>query len=239
MEELFVKYGAIAVFGGAFVEFVGLPFPSAILLLYVGAIVEPSVAYLSWLVLLAALGAVFADLAWYLIGRSHGEKLLGLYCRATLGSTSCTDRTRRFYLRFGVRSLLFAKFVPGFSTFAAPMAGHTLTPFRRFVAWDIAGALVWSGTLLGAGHILGRQLVETISSEVSRAGSALTWLAVIGVAVALAFKIVRLRRRGPATSEQLMSVDHPPETPEVPTGREGATEDSQQVQVSDSSGVEG
>jgi len=225
VEELFVKYGALAVFGGAFVEFIGLPFPSAILLLYVGALVETSLSHLGWLILLAAAGAVLADLIWYSVGRLQGERLLGLYCKVTLGSKSCTDRTRHFYLRFGVRSLLFAKFVPGFSTFAAPMAGHTRASLRQFLVWDLLGAVLWSAALLGAGHIFGRQWVGLITEEASRLSTGLSWAAIIGIAAVIVFKIVRRHRSGSANPDQLMvDEDDPAQLQIVP--RESGSQDS-------------
>jgi rhodanese-related sulfurtransferase len=52
-------------------------------------------------------------------------------------------------------TLLFAKFVPGLSTVAAPIAGQTGMPFGRFLTYDLAGSVLWAGAYLLAGMFFG------------------------------------------------------------------------------------
>ena len=57
--------------------------------------------------------------------------------------------------RRGGLTLLFAKFVPGVSTIAAPIAGQAGMSYHEFVVYDMAGTLVWAATWLFAGRFFG------------------------------------------------------------------------------------
>ena len=66
------------------------------------------------------------------------------------------DRTQAFFARHGGRAVVIARFVPIVRTFAPFVAGVGQRPYQRFLAWSVAGALLWVGSLLGAGYTLGR-----------------------------------------------------------------------------------
>jgi membrane-associated protein len=66
------------------------------------------------------------------------------------------DRTQAFFARHGGRAVVIARFVPIVRTFAPFVAGVGQMPYQRFLAWSVAGALLWVGSLLGAGYTLGR-----------------------------------------------------------------------------------
>ena len=66
------------------------------------------------------------------------------------------DRTQAFFARHGGRAVVIARFVPIVRTFAPYVAGVGQMPYQRFLAWSVAGALLWVGSLLGAGYTLGR-----------------------------------------------------------------------------------
>jgi membrane protein DedA with SNARE-associated domain len=93
-----------------------------------------------------------SDSGWFFAGRAGSRRLMQLYCRVSFGSTACVARTERNLIRFGARSLVYARFVPGFRTFAAPMAGMRGLPYRSFLLYDGMGALLWAclGVTTGA-----------------------------------------------------------------------------------------
>ena len=66
------------------------------------------------------------------------------------------DRTQAFFARHGGRAVVIARFVPIVRTFAPFVAGVGQMLYQRFLAWSVAGALRWVGSLLGAGYTLGR-----------------------------------------------------------------------------------
>ena len=76
-------------------------------------------------------------------------------CRLSFEAATCVNKTEGYFTRRGAVTLLFAKFVPGLSTVAAPIAGQTGMPYARFVAYDMAGSLVWALAYLLAGRFFG------------------------------------------------------------------------------------
>lgn len=199
--ELVRMHPHTAVMAAAFAEFLGIPVPSAVILLYAGAVASGEFALL---VACAALAAVLADLVWFAVGRKGGERLLGLYCKVSLGSQQCTSRTKAIFGRYGLPSLLVAKFIPGYSTFAAPLAGHAGTSTLRFVLWDLGGAVLWGTLLVGVGVLIGEVHVASATQSLKEWGDVLFWGLVIAAVLYLIFKIARRARFGGADPSEIV-----------------------------------
>jgi len=152
---LFVKYAYLILFVWVLVEQFGLPIPSIPLLLTAGTL-SATHKLSGLLALLCVLGAcLISDSMWYLLGRSYGNKVLKLLCRFSLEASTCVTKTEGYFTKRGPMTLLFAKFVPGLSTVAAPIAGQTGMPFGRFLSYDLAGSAIWAGAYLLAGMFFG------------------------------------------------------------------------------------
>jgi rhodanese-related sulfurtransferase len=80
-----------------------------------------------------------------------------------LEQDSCVSGAKRIFLRHGARSLIIAKFVPGFSTFAQPLAGAMRMSWARFLAFDAVGAFVWTATFAGLGYFFSDQIERIIA----------------------------------------------------------------------------
>ena len=70
----------------------------------------------------------------------RGHQVLGLLCRISLEPDSCVRQTENAFLRYGVRFLLFAKFVPGLGTLGPPLAGAARVGVLRFSFYSATGA---------------------------------------------------------------------------------------------------
>jgi membrane protein DedA with SNARE-associated domain/rhodanese-related sulfurtransferase len=153
--EFFVGHAYAVLFLWVLVEQLGMPVPSIPLLLTAGTLsATHRVSEIS------ALGAVlaaclFSDSAWYLLGRRFGARVVRLLCKVSLEAATCVARTEDYFGRRGPVTLLFAKFIPGLSTVAAPIAGQTGMPYSRFVLYDLSGSVLWSMTFLLAGRFFG------------------------------------------------------------------------------------
>jgi membrane protein DedA with SNARE-associated domain/rhodanese-related sulfurtransferase len=153
--ELFVKYAYLILFVWVLVEQFGLPVPSIPLLLTAGTL-SATHKLSAFIALICVLGAcMISDSMWYLLGRSYGNRVLKLLCRFSLEASTCVTKTEGYFTKRGPVTLLFAKFVPGLSTVAAPIAGQTGMPFGRFLMYDLAGSIIWAEAYLLAGRFFG------------------------------------------------------------------------------------
>src|SRR5205814_5179024 len=88
-----------------------LPIPSVPLLIAVGALVHAG--RLSPVVAIACCvtGALAADSVWFHFGRSRGKRVLRFLCRVSLEPDSCVRKTENAFFRYGLKTLLIAKFI--------------------------------------------------------------------------------------------------------------------------------
>src|SRR5256714_9138649 len=168
--DVLVRYGYVVVFGWVFAEQIGLPIPAAPVLLAAGALAGTGRLSLALVLGLAGLASLGSDIIWYWIGRTGGGRVLRWLCRISLEPDSCVRRTEDAFSVHGARSLLYAKFVPGYSTAAPPLAGIVRMPLLRFVVFTRLGGLTWAGVFVGVGWLFSRQ-PEVAAHYVARLGS--------------------------------------------------------------------
>ncbi|QHN03125.1 hypothetical protein FTO74_06900 [Granulicella sp. WH15] len=151
----FVHYVYPILFLWVLVEQLGVPVPSIPLLLTAGTLSATHRVSAFGALLVVLLACLIADSLWYALGRRYGNSVLKLLCRLSLEANTCVSKTEGYFSKHGAVTLLFAKFVPGLSTVAAPIAGQTGMRFNRFMAYDIAGTIIWAEIYLLAGRFFG------------------------------------------------------------------------------------
>src|SRR5256885_16878683 len=156
--DVLVRYGYVVVFGGVFAGRLGLQLPAAPVLLAAGALAGTGRLSLALVLGLAGLASLGSDIIWYWIGRTGGGRVLRWLCRISLEPDSCVRRTEDAFSVHGARALLVAKFVPGFSTAAPPLAGIVRMPWPRFVVFTGLGGLIWAGPFIRGRWLLNRTL---------------------------------------------------------------------------------
>src|SRR5204863_7388853 len=158
---------AAVLFAAVFVEQMGVPLPAAPWLLAAGALAVTD--ELDWLVALSAatFGSVLADLIWFYLGRYGGHRVLNFLCRISLEPDSCVRRTQGLFTRYGMRGIVAAKFIPGLSTLAPPLAGSSGVRAPRFFFFDGLGSLLYAGSFIVVGAIFSRQLEQVIDALAS------------------------------------------------------------------------
>jgi membrane protein DedA with SNARE-associated domain len=188
-----LRHGYLFLFAAVLVEQAGLPVPAVPVLLAMGALVGMGKFSLTTSVLVAVAACLIADIVWYRLGRLYGSSILRLVCRISLEPDSCVRRTENVFAREGSRTLLYAKFVPGLSTVAPPVAGLARLSLGRFLLWDGAGALIWTTTSLLLGYVFSRQL-ERVAEAASVLGARVIAAVVGGLALYLIWKLDQRRR---------------------------------------------
>ena len=188
-----LKYGYALLFAVVLAEQIGLPIPAMPVLLAMGALAGAGRFSFMAAALFALVGALISDLIWYQLGRMRGYSILKLICRISLETDTCVNKTKDLFNRFGASSLIFAKFLPGFSTAAPPLAGLTRMPVWQFVAADAAGALLWIAVFLSGGYLFSSEL-ERIANQMAWMGSWVLVIVVAGLAAYVGWKYYQRRR---------------------------------------------
>jgi membrane protein DedA with SNARE-associated domain len=153
-----IQHGYTVLFLWVLAETMGLPLPSAPLLITMGALAGAGQLNLFLCIGLGVCAALLSDIFWYTMGRKRGGKVLSSICRIALEPDSCVRRTEGIFGVYGARSLLVTKFFPGLSAVATPLAGIIRMPLSRFVLFDVLGVLLWAGTYSLAGYIFSEEL---------------------------------------------------------------------------------
>ena len=187
------QYGYVLVFLAALVEQLGLPIPAAPVLLAAGALAGSGTISALLSLLLASVASVVADTIWYGIGRSRGAPILHLLCRISLETDSCVNQTKVMFKKLGSLALVIAKFVPGLSTVAPPLAGVTRMSTPRFLFLDFVGGALWSGTYIFLGYFFRRQLRQ-VADVILQFGSIAAVIVVAPLVLYLLFKFWRRQR---------------------------------------------
>jgi membrane protein DedA with SNARE-associated domain len=133
----FVHYAYLIIFLWVLVEQIGIPIPSVPVLLTAGTLSATHRVSFIGITLAMLLSCIIADTLWFSLGRRYGNSVLKLLCRLSFEASTCVSKTEGYFTRRGAVTLLFAKFVPGLSTVAAPIAGQTGMSYGRFLAWDL------------------------------------------------------------------------------------------------------
>lgn len=149
--RLLAEYGPGLAFLNVLAEQLGLPLPAYPVLLVTGALSVEGRSSAPALLAVAVCACLIADLAWYAAGRRYGSKVLRTICRISISPDSCVRQTEQLFERWGIWSLLVAKFVPGFGTLATALSGRMRLPLAAFIAVDALGATLYAGLGIGLG----------------------------------------------------------------------------------------
>ena len=187
-----LRHGYSVLFVWVLAEQLGLPVPAIPVLLAAGALAGAGKLSFALTLGIAILSCVVADSVWYEIGRRKGGAVLNLLCRISLEPDSCVRRTEDIYVKHGVRSLVVAKFIPGFSTAAPPIAGAFHMKPGRFLLFDAIGSLLWAGLFAGLGYVFSSQ-IELVAERAERLGSWLLVVVIGGLAAYIGWKYTMRR----------------------------------------------
>jgi len=187
---ILLTYGYFLIFGWVLLEQIGLPLPATPVLLAAGALSATEHMNFPVALLAGVLACLTADVSWFLFGRRYGHVVLRLICKFSLESTVCVRRTHDSFGKRGAYTLLFAKFVPGLSVIAPPVAGQTGMSLIRFLAFDSGGSIIWVGSLLLGGRLFGDLLKKdpSVLDSIGHFGGLLLLLGIVGFIVSRIYR---------------------------------------------------
>ena len=156
-------YGLGVVFFNVWAEQLGLPVPAYPVLVVTGALSVEG-RYSAITLLGAAVSAcLLADLVWYAAGRRYGSRVLRTVCRISMSPDSCVRQTESMFERWGIWSLLVAKFIPGFATIATVLCGRMRLPLAAFIMVDLIGATLYAGVGITLGVLFHEAIDDVIA----------------------------------------------------------------------------
>ncbi len=160
--SLVIAHGVWLVFAATLAARIGLPVPAAPFLVVAGALAAGG--QISWPAVLSAaiVANIIGDGLWFWAGRRWGYRVLSLLCRISISPDSCVRQSEAFILRWGGSSLLAAKFVPGVSVVAPPMAGALGMSLGAFLGFETLAAAIWAGLLIGLGWAFAGQIQQVL-----------------------------------------------------------------------------
>lgn len=102
---------------------------------------------------LLTVAAILGDSVNYKLGQVFGERALA--GRYRFISQRHMQRTQEFFVRYGRRAVVFARFAPFFRTFAPFVAGLARMPYRNFLFSNVLGGTIWVVAFCTAGYFFG------------------------------------------------------------------------------------
>ena len=157
--------------------FVGFFLPGDSLLVTAGVFAAAGILHLGWLLFSVTLCAIAGDQIGYWIGRGAGQTL---YRRedSFFFRRSHLQRAHDFYERHGGKTIIMARFIPIIRTFCPPVAGAAGMTYARYLAYDIAGGIIWPASMIWGGYALGRS-VPNIGSKIHYVIAVVIFLSVL------------------------------------------------------------
>jgi membrane-associated protein len=185
LKELVSQYGVLTygiLFTIVFAEtgFVVTPFlPGDSLLFAAGAIAALGSLNLWIVLLLLIVAAILGDTVNYWIGHFFGQKLVD-NPKITFINQEHIDKTEQFFKKYGGKTIILARFVPIVRTFAPFVAGVGSMDYGKFIAYNIAGGILWVVIFTLLGYFFGN--LEFIQKNFHYAIFAIIFLSVIPMA---------------------------------------------------------
>jgi membrane protein DedA with SNARE-associated domain len=183
IEQYMLSYGYWAVFFGVMLENAGVPVPGETILLIAGYFASTGKFHLGLVMLIAATGAVIGDNIGFAIGHHYGRNVLLRVGRFFFLTPKRFAHMENYFERHGNKTILVARFITGLRVFAALLAGASRMPWRVFIVFNVAGAVLWSVVITTLGYLFGQSL-PLLVKWVGRSGTILLISAiVIGIVV--------------------------------------------------------
>jgi len=178
IEQYMLAYGYWAVFFGVMLENAGVPVPGETILLIAGYFAATGEFHLALVMLIAASGAVIGDNIGFAIGHHYGRGFLLRVGRFFFLTPKRLEHMEKYFENHGNKTILVARFITGLRVFAALLAGASKMPWRVFVVYNVAGAVLWSVVITSVGYLFGQSLPLLIK-WVGRSGTVFLIAAIV------------------------------------------------------------
>ncbi len=168
IKDIAHNYGYWVIFVGILLENLGIPLPGETVTL-VGGFLAGSDELSYWLVLGNAIaGAVIGGICGYWVGRFGGWSILVRISSFFRISENRIVLIKEQFSKNAGKAIFFGRFLALVRIFSAPLAGIAEVPFRKFLLYNLAGAIAWASVMVTLAFFAGtivslEQLVAWVS----------------------------------------------------------------------------
>src|SRR5690348_9825513 len=136
--------------------FVVTPFlPGDSLLFAAGAVASRGFLNVGLLAVGLIVAAIVGDTVNYHVGKGIGPRVMKSES-SRLFNKQHLERTHKFFEKYGGKTIILARFVPIVRTFAPFVAGAGAMNYKKFIVYNVIGAVLWVLLMLGSGWLLGQ-----------------------------------------------------------------------------------
>jgi membrane-associated protein len=160
IDYLLTLLGGYVYFGLFFIVFaetglaVGFFLPGDSLLVVSGLFAAAGKLNVFYVLLAFFLGSVIGDSTGYWTGRLMGATLFNRES-SFIFKPSRVEKAKQFFEKYGVKTVVLARFVPIVRTFAPLVVGATGMPYIKFLTFSVLGGFLWIASMVCAGYFLG------------------------------------------------------------------------------------
>lgn len=164
LREYVAQYGYWAVGITLLLENAGIPLPGETVLLLASFLAySRHELSLPWVMVVAICAAVAGDNLGFRAGNRGGRPFLDRY-RATFRiPAEVIERGERLFARYGAATIFVARFLFGLRIVAGPLAGVLRMPWKRFVLWNVLGAVLWVVVISTIGYKFGQHWERVVA----------------------------------------------------------------------------
>ena len=186
------QYGYLAVGGFLTLEDFGVPVPGETILIAAAVYAGAGKLNIAVVLIVGVVAAVLGDNIGYAIGAYGGRRVVERYGKYVFITPERYEKAERFFQKRGGGFVIVARFIEGLRQLNGIIAGTSSMPWRRFVVFNIIGAVLWVGTWSMIGYFAGDH-IDVIYREITK----YSLYVLIGLVVVGAAFIVRAwwRRR--------------------------------------------
>ncbi len=166
--EKLIHYGGLALLLIVIVAetglIIGFIFPGDALLFTAGLLCGNDLSVNIWLLVISvALAAIAGNIIGFLTGKFLGKRLF-LKKDTFFFKQRHLEKSHAYYEKYGGIAIIGGRFIPVVRTFVPILAGAINMEFVKFSFFNISGAILWSGTLIPLGYLVGKKIPASIDN---------------------------------------------------------------------------
>lgn len=133
---------------------IGVAFPGDTLLFSAGILASSNHFSILGVILVSTFAAILGDSFGYFTGKKIGHKIFAKE-ESIFFRRSYIEKAKNFFEKYGVLTIVIARYVPVVRTFAPFLAGVGHMHYKKFLIFNVIGGVLWCFSVTLLGYYLG------------------------------------------------------------------------------------